>query len=875
MRSQRCSKIPAALKFSFVYVLFPSVFTQRSENHIYFLDKNGDILLKGPDGFGNGPVAWEWKPHSEQEIQLLGTFDKGAWSWWNTQWNDDSNLYQKIERNPGTIDLRIINPTFQFAGLFTLTQTQPSKKILKQYETFGISVEANPQQPVVGSDVTVSCTISRLPDTVSLQWEPMDLSQQNRRNTDQIRLNNTVYLMVRHVTVEDGKLYACEVRENGTIIHTAKAHFSVIQALYKKSYKLYRSGSDHSELHLICRSVTYYNHAAWTRRTAVQNWEKEIASALKYQHINVDRTYFGNRLVPKEANFNGIKFSMRVVPVLFEDAGFYTCFLESNRFVAVKLITVKVTAEQPNAVTEEGTVTLTCSVSDITESMRLVWINSDGKIIGEKTLNGEEKSLSLVIEKADRGGGNWKCCLFIGNRPQLLVTYYVEHSGSGNSIYFFHEEGNFVLEGPDNPGNGPIVWEWRPHTGQQTTKQLATFHREDQRWAVQWSDEYNKMPGISQRMHADWGTLNLRISKLTFELAGLFSWTQTQPSGKILRQWEVFGIKVEADSQRPVVGSDITLSCTISRLPDTVSLLWKSRGSSQQNRSNNTDQIHLNNTVYLMVRHVEAGNPNLYTWEVQENGSAVLAGDTSVEVDQDLHNKTYTVYRSDTEHSELDLVCEASAEFNETKWTWRSQHFQNQEREIASIHRSEPINVNRSYFGNRLRTTVGNVNGKNFNVRIVLVRFEDAGVYTCSTGSYRHVTIKLITVRVTAEPPDAVTEGDTITLTCSVSDVTESMRLVWINGDNKTIQEETFNDHRQEGKSLQQIIPKSDADRRKWMCAVSHQNIPKIVIPYRKENMRPHLNIWIITVSGYLFVKLAVFLGLICCLKRIKRGKNS
>lgn len=92
---------------------------------------------------------------------------------------------------------------------------------------------------------------------------------------------------------------------------------------------------------MICQSVTYYNQATWTRRAPFQNAGKEIASALKYRQINLDRTYFGNRLVSKVTNFNGVKFNVRIVPVLFEDAGLYTCFLESNRFVNIKLITVK------------------------------------------------------------------------------------------------------------------------------------------------------------------------------------------------------------------------------------------------------------------------------------------------------------------------------------------------------------------------------------------------------------------------------------------------------------------------------------------------------------------------------------------------------
>ncbi|XP_067900056.1 uncharacterized protein [Heterodontus francisci] len=879
-----CSKMPTGLTFSFLVFLLPSVFTLRNPNHIYFLHERGDISLKGPNNPGNGPVVWEWKPHSGQEIQQLVTFAKDYWGNWDAQWTRYRNnyLYQNIIRDHGTINLQIRKPTFKLAGSFILTQTHPRNKILKWYEIFGLNVESSLQQPEVGSDVTLSCTISKLSDKVSLHWKQRDSSEQNRRKTDQIQLNNTVYQIIKHVAVKDEKSYVCEVQENGSIILTGEGDFSVTEYLYGKSYTIYRSGTDHSELNLICYFYSVYsiNSAAWSWRSHHrQNQENQIANAGKSQLININRTYFRSRLVLTMANFNGKNFNVRIVPVLFEDSGIYTCSLGSNKYVTIKLITVKVTAEPPDAVTEGDTVTLTCSVSDVTESMRLVWINSDGKTVEEKPLNGwngEEKSLRLIIQKADRGKENWICALLYQNRPQVLVPYYQEPSGFPSYIYLLHQEGNFVLKGPENPGNGPIVLEWRPHSGQQTTYQLGTFHSEDQRWAVQWSDKYNNIPGISQRIREDWGTLNLRIRKPTFELAGLFTWTQTQPSKKILKQFEVFGIKVETDSQRPVIGSDITLSCTISRLSDTVSLHWKPRDSSQQNRRNNIDEIHLNNTVYLIVRQVGAENQNLYTWEVHENDSIVLSGNTNVDVDLELHNIIYTLYRSVTDHSELYLSCEVQSDYTETKWTWSSRYFQNQKEEIASTYRSEPININRTYFGSRLVPTETNFNGNNFNVQIVPVLFEDSGIYTCSLGSYNFVTIKLITVKVTTEPPDAVTEGDTVTLTCSVSDVTESMRLVWISSDGKTVAEKTLKEQKQEEDVLQLIIQKTDRDRENWTCVLLHQNTPKVLIPYYlKFNSRSTFKHTNVVIFGSLALLLIIILALVLSLRKCKVAEDN
>ncbi|XP_072446515.1 uncharacterized protein [Chiloscyllium punctatum] len=879
------STMLTGLRLNVFVLLLSPVFTERNPNYIYFVDGQDDISLKGPDNPREDTFVWEWEPHSGQEKQQLITFQKTSSSWFNVERSEyykDNNLHWSLYYNHHSLDLRLKKPKFELAGLYTLFQTQPNKVILKKYNIFGIKVESSAQNsyPRVGSDVTLNCAISKLSDTVCLQWKRRDLSRQNDGKTDQIRVNNTVYLMVKHVTVEDQKLYVCEVQENGSMVLKVKQDISVSEYLYGENYILYRSGTDHNELNLVCHYAgSNFETAEWRWRSDPQHQDNIITSASRSQAININHIHFGNRLVPTSSTFNGTNFSVRIVPVLFEDAGVYTCSLESYKMVTITVITVKVTAEPSDAETEEDSITLTCSVSDVTESIRLVWINSDDKIVKEKALtetNREEKSLRLIIRRADRVKGKWTCILFHQNMPQISVPYYMEHSGYLNERHFLHQEEYFLLKGPDNPGNGSIIWEWKPHSGRQTTKQLGTFHREGQQWAVKWSDDYNDTPDISQTIHQQCGTLNLLIRNPSFELAGLFTWTQTQPSKKILKQIELFVIKVEVDSQRPVMGSDITLSCTISKLSDTVSLHWKQRNSSQENRRINTDEIRLNNTVHLIIRNAGAEDQNLYTWEVQENNSNILTGNTNIDVDQNLHDKKFTLYRSVTDHSGLELVCEVDSTITKTKWTW-SSHSKNEGQEIASTYKSKPVNINRAYFGSRLVPPVSNVTDRFFSVRIVPVLFEDAGVYRCFQGSNIHLTIHLITVKVTVEPSDAVTEGGSVTLTCSVSDVTESMRLAWIDSGGKIVATKTFNEQKQEGDNLQLIIQEFDRDRRNWTCTLFHQSIPKVLIPYYLEFNKPsafrHTNVIIYgSLALLLIILLIVVLSLRKCMETRKRG---
>ncbi|XP_032901431.1 CD276 antigen homolog [Amblyraja radiata] len=233
-----------------------------------------------------------------------------------------------------------------------------------------------------------------------------------------------------------------------------------------------------------------------------------------------------------------------------------------------------------------------------------------------------------------------------------------------------------------------------------------------------------------------------------------------------------------------------------------------------------------------------------------------------------LHRKTYTLYRSSTDHSELHLVCSGSDGdgYSRAQWTWTPHHHQ-QLKVIASAYRSQPIiNVNGTNFVNRLMTSGKLFDGKDFNVRIVPVVFQDAGVYICFLEQNRFPAIDLITVKVTAEPSDAVTEGDNVTLTCSVSHVTGPMRLVWINGDGKRVEEKALT---VEEKSPSLVIQKAEKGRGNWRCVLFHQDLPRLFVPYQEPRVR---DIRIIIVLGYLVIKLAVALGLICCSWRMNRS---
>ncbi|GCC20549.1 hypothetical protein chiPu_0019111 [Chiloscyllium punctatum] len=324
----------------------------------------------------------------------------------------------------------------------------------------------------MGSDITLSCTISRLLDTVNLHWKQRALFRKNGR--DKIHLNNTVYLLVRSIRRLDVNLYTCEVQKNGTAIITENIYVNQVKYdFHDVEYTCFRSSTVHSEFHLVSNTFFWTFHDfTWTWKSdRYPNQDEQIAS---FPPLHLKKTYFGSRIITSSWYY---MTSIQITPVLFGDAGVYTLTADSAKRKTIKLIIVKVTTEPSDAETEEDSITLTCSVSDVTESIRLVWINSIGKVVAEKTVTGhneKEKSLHLIIQKADRVKGNWTCVLLHQNSPKVIIPYYLEITR--NTVFFSENSNNFVLNGPEHAGNGPVTWEWKPHSGQQLTKQLGIFH---------------------------------------------------------------------------------------------------------------------------------------------------------------------------------------------------------------------------------------------------------------------------------------------------------------------------------------------------------------------------------------------------------------
>ncbi|XP_067851892.1 uncharacterized protein [Heptranchias perlo] len=452
----------------------------------------------------------------------------------------------------------------------------------------------------------------------------------------------------------------------------------------------------------------------------------------------------------------------------------------------------------------------------------------------------------------------------------LMICFFVLLPGSVFTqedpidIYFPEGKRHIVLNGSDIPAKGTVVWEWTPHFGQRSMKTLVKMKAEGQNWRAERGSGDMTNNGIKWNQKND--SLDLQIENAAFEAAGLFTCRQTEPEERILKEYEIFIIKVERDPRYQFTGSDVTLNCTISRLADTASLQWKSRDSSQQNGRNNTDQIQLNNTVYLIVRDVQADDAERYACGIQDNGRTVLTVYIELYFSMSEFGKEYTSYWPIFSHNSLHLNCKSKAEYNVSVWYWK-KHNHRTRRKVMSADRKEQRNTIILNYQNRISPP--HFDGRSFPLQISPAQFEDAGTYRCSMNTGILVTIELITIKVTANPSHSLVEGDNVILTCSASHVIGATRLVWMENDRKIlVKEKTFNPSGEGNHSLLLFIQEIGQNNRKWTCLVFNGTMPKIYITYQLEvnerNKIAYLN--------YILISVALVL-LLCIIAAIMRRR--
>ncbi|XP_067899908.1 uncharacterized protein [Heterodontus francisci] len=193
----------------------------------------------------------------------------------------------------------------------------------------------------------------------------------------------------------------------------------------------------------------------------------------------------------------------------------------------------------------------------------------------------------------------------------------------------------------------------------------------------------------------------------------------------------------------------------------------------------------------------------------------------------------YILYRSSAGDCVLNLTCTSPSTYKKAVWYWTSQSSDQENKQIAFAIQDGNVTIDTSDFRNRMKPAAIYFDGSIFCLQIEPVLFEDAGDFACyfeKTKAKERTAIILITIKVTAEFRMAPVEGNSVTLTCSVSKDSKGLRLIWLGNDNKTIIKEKILSGQE--RELRLFIQNVRKDEHSRMCVALQDNLPRAVIPY-------------------------------------------
>ncbi|XP_064185636.1 uncharacterized protein LOC135251785 isoform X3 [Anguilla rostrata] len=381
-----------------LHLTLPAPITEPEESkpvlvqYKYFLSGEGQgVSLPAPAETNGTEFIWEWTSHdgSYANARIITIQSNGKHSW------NLSKAEESISKNR-TYDI-ILRPKLQNAGVFIFIQTNPEKVKMAQFEVFAVKVEpSNWLRGYKGSDVTMSCEVSHLPDSATLDWER---DREPTANTTLI-YNNTAHI----------------------IIHSADQY-----STRGTQHTLYRGSLSSSEVVLICRSPASYRTAYWRWEPSSRTNAIIVASADKHKNASISMEVDKERFSSERYGSN---FPLRISPVKFGDSGRYICYFESQLMASVTLVTVQVSAEPPGGLSRNRSVVLNCEISQVIGSVTLAWLRMKGgrgELVKQEVLSEEhpKKMLSLTLPILSRDQLHWACAVFTESMLRAQVPLHL------------------------------------------------------------------------------------------------------------------------------------------------------------------------------------------------------------------------------------------------------------------------------------------------------------------------------------------------------------------------------------------------------------------------------------------------------------------
>ncbi|XP_075927963.1 basement membrane-specific heparan sulfate proteoglycan core protein-like isoform X3 [Petromyzon marinus] len=427
-----------------------------------------------------------------------------------------------------------------------------------------------------------------------------------------------------------------------------------------------------------------------------------------------------------------------------------------SEFVLLLLLSV-VSANPSRSVTEGETVTLTCLISNSGDGTGLVWYH--GRIY-------ISQGNQLTLNKVKRfQQGEWKCFLYHQHNSPF-ASYTLELTSTGSDVWqapavkkYFIQDGGKVSLSCDEADPGfqwkdhsqqtrAVTWKWRSHDG--------TTQRYDQniQYPSQPSDYRDQFP--------------LTLSQVTFSRGGVYTCEFTGYYRTGTLTMELVTMKVSANPSRSVTeGETVTLTCLISNSGYGTVLVWY----------HGDIYIDQGNSV-LILNKVKRSQQGQWKCAIHDQQNSPFASyklqfrPTGSHVEKAPAVQKYFIH----EGGEVSLSCDESDPGFQWKdhsqrtravtWKWRS-HDGTTQRYDQNIQYPSQLSDYRDQFP----------------LTLSQVTFSRGGVYTCEfTGYYRTgtLTMELVTMKVSSNTSDTVAEGDSISLTCQLSNDSYAHMVRWI-----------------------------------------------------------------------------------------------
>ncbi|KAK2904995.1 hypothetical protein Q8A67_006794 [Cirrhinus molitorella] len=680
------------------------------------------------------------------------------------------------------------------------------------------------QEVVYGSDVSLRCEVSVLSETSILQWEK---DGQQTSNTT-LMYNNSAYIILHSVDKHNEGKYYCRLTEDGKV-ETVRIHMlNVTSHSYngnnRNSHVIYKQSSNNSDVSLICKSKKDYHRLKWTWESRPKS-QIDLVAVEKGKEVQVKGPIKPGRNT--STSYDGHFFIFHISPVNFSHSGTYRCITNDqndNPYTATILRTIRVSVEPPNGVLRNQSVVLNCELSEVTDSVTLVWLRMEGNkgvLVKQQIMTEKNNNLQLTVNLSSYKTDllHWQCAVFTENTLRALAPKTIILTSSTTnapkdtmtkdshlhiviSVACAVTISVLILL-------GLLVLKCQRKTDEGRIAGIKSQEDEDIHYTSV------TVAGSSQGTDRWFKTKHASSEVLDRESAVIYSDVKTK-----FHAIEYPPVQTDQTQNEVLHGSDVSLRCDVPLLSESSTLHWEKDGEQTSNTT-----LMYNNSAYIILHTVDKRTEGKYYCRLLEDGRIETVRIHTLNVTQNSYsgkNKNRTIYRLSSSNSDILLICKSSSKYLNLKWTWEQRR--NSQIDLIAFEKGIKVQLKGPIKPERHSSTTYNSRALIFHISPV--NFNYSGTYRCITETGIYTTIILHTIRVSVESPDGVLRNQSVNLTCELSEGTDSVTLVWLRmeGNKGVLVKQQIMTEENNKLHVTVNLSSDETDILQWQCAVFTDN---------------------------------------------------